>query len=107
MVEKWGHFEGELTHGSGHHMYGYIGMSDRRVVSLPRPGSIVLVDASIRKIDDGNRTTEHDRPMYFRKFAMATAADGSIRTVRGLSCSLTRFHVACRRRGARRMKQKS
>jgi transcriptional regulator with XRE-family HTH domain len=65
MVERWGHFEGVLTHGSGHHVYGYIGMSDRRMVPLLRPGSIVLVDASIRKIDDGNWTTEHDRPMYF------------------------------------------
>jgi hypothetical protein len=65
MVEKCGHFEGVLTHGSGHHMYGYIGMSDRRMVCFLRPGSIVLMDASIRKIDDGNWTTEHDRPMYF------------------------------------------
>jgi hypothetical protein len=46
-------------------MYGYIGMPDRRMVSLLRPGSIVLMDASIRKIDDGNWTTEHDRPIYF------------------------------------------
>jgi hypothetical protein len=66
MVERWGHFEGVLTNGGSHHVYGgYIGMSDRRIVPLLRPGSIVLVDASIRKIDDGNWTTEHDRPMYF------------------------------------------
>jgi hypothetical protein len=32
---------------------------------LLRPGSIVLVDASVHKIDDGDWTTEHDRPMYF------------------------------------------
>jgi transcriptional regulator with XRE-family HTH domain len=67
MVEKWGHFEGMLTNrnGNGHHIYGYIGTSDRRMVPLLRPGSIVLVDASVRKIDDGDWTTEHDRPMYF------------------------------------------
>ena len=65
MVEKWGHFEGVLTNGHSHHVYGYIGTSDRRMVPLLRPGSIVLVDASIRKIDDGDWTTEHDRPMYF------------------------------------------
>jgi hypothetical protein len=65
MVERWGHFEGVLTNGGSHYVYGYIGMSDRRRVPLLRPGSIVLVDASIRKIDDGNWTTEHDRPMYF------------------------------------------
>ncbi len=47
------------------HFYGYIGMSDRRMMPLLRPGSIVLVDGSVRKIDDGDWMTEHDRPMYF------------------------------------------
>lgn len=65
MVEQWGHFEGVLTNGHSRHIYGYIGMSDRRMVPLLRPGSIVLVDASIRKIDDGEWRSEHDRPMYF------------------------------------------
>jgi len=65
MVEKWGHLEGVLTNHNGHHIYGYIGMSDRRMMPLLRPGSIVLVDGSVRKIDDGDWTTEHDRPMYF------------------------------------------
>ncbi len=65
MVEKWGHFEGVLTNGHSHHMYGYIGMSDRRMVPLLRPGSIVLVDTSVHRIEDGDWTTEHDRPMYF------------------------------------------
>lgn len=65
MVEKWGRFEGVLTNGNGNHVYGYIGMRDRRMVPLLRPGSIVLVDVSVRKIDDGDWTTEHDRPMYF------------------------------------------
>ena len=65
MVEKWGHFEGVLTNGNSHHFYGCIGMSDRRMVPLLRPGSIVLVDGSVHKIDDGDWTTEHDRPMYF------------------------------------------
>src|SRR5467141_1854191 len=36
-----------------------------RMVPLLRPGSIVLVDVSIRKIDDSDWTTENDRPMYF------------------------------------------
>jgi hypothetical protein len=63
MVEKGGHFEGVLTHAGSHH--GYIGTSDRRMAPLLRPGSIVLVDVSIRKIDDSDWATEHDRPMYF------------------------------------------
>ncbi len=65
MVEKWGHFEGLLTNGHRHHAYGYIGLSDRRMVPLLRPGSIVLVDVSVRKIADEYWATEHDRPMYF------------------------------------------
>ena len=64
MVEKWGHFEGVLTSGN-HHLYGYIGMNDRRMVPLLRPGSIVLVDKSKNRIEDGDWSTEHDRPMYF------------------------------------------
>jgi transcriptional regulator with XRE-family HTH domain len=65
MVERWGHFEGVLTSGNGRYRYGYIGLSDRRMVPLLRPGSIVLVDVSDRQIDDQDWSTEHDRPMYF------------------------------------------
>src|SRR5260370_31362137 len=65
MVEKGSPFEAVLTNGHSHQIYGYIGTSDRRMMPLLRPGSIVLVDASVHKIDDGDWTTEHDRPMYF------------------------------------------
>lgn len=65
MVEKWGNFEGVLTNGHSHQIYGYIGSSDRRMVPILRPGSIVLVDTSKNRIEDNNWTTEHDRPMYF------------------------------------------
>jgi transcriptional regulator with XRE-family HTH domain len=65
MVEQWGRFEGALTNGNGNHRYGYIGLSDRRMVPLLRPGSIVLVDASVRQIEDSDWATEYDRPMYF------------------------------------------
>lgn len=65
MVEKWGRFEGVLTNANNHQLYGYIGLSDRRMVPILRPGSIVLVDTSRNKIEDGNWSTEHDRPMYF------------------------------------------
>jgi transcriptional regulator with XRE-family HTH domain len=65
MVERWGHFEGVLTSCNGRYRYGYIGLSDRRMLPLLRPGSIVLVDVSARQIDDQDWTSEHDRPMYF------------------------------------------
>jgi hypothetical protein len=65
MVERWGHLEGVFTNGNGRHRYGFIGLSDRRMVPLLRPGSIVLVDVSVRQIEDQEWSTEHDRPMYF------------------------------------------
>src|SRR3989441_12088640 len=60
LVEKRGHFEGVLTNGHSRHSYGYIAMSDRRMMPLLRPGSIGLVDGSVRKVDDGDWPTEHD-----------------------------------------------
>jgi transcriptional regulator with XRE-family HTH domain len=65
MVERWGNFEGVLTNGQLHQLFGYIGMSDRRMMPLLRPGSIVLVDTSRQKIEEGDWRSEHDRPMYF------------------------------------------
>jgi transcriptional regulator with XRE-family HTH domain len=64
MVERWGHFEGALTKGNARHCYGYIGLTDRRMVPLLRPGSLVLIDAEMRQIEDESWTSEHDRPMY-------------------------------------------
>jgi transcriptional regulator with XRE-family HTH domain len=65
MVESWGRFEGSLMTGNGKYSYGYVGLSDRRMVPLLRPGSVVLVDTLIREINDENWTNEHDRPMFF------------------------------------------
>jgi hypothetical protein len=65
MVEKWGKFEGALTSENERHRYGYIGLSDRRMMPILRPGSIVLVDVSLRRIEETDWATEYDRPMYF------------------------------------------
>lgn len=50
---------------SGKHRYGYIGLSDRRMVPLLRPGSTVLINTSLRNIEDAEWSSEYDRPMYF------------------------------------------
>ena len=65
MVENWGKLEGTLTKGNGKNFYGYVGLSDHRMWPLLRPGSIVLVDTSVRQIQEETWFTEHDRPMYF------------------------------------------
>lgn len=65
MVERWGHFEGALTKENGRHCYGFIGLDDRRMVPILRPGSVVLIDTVARELDEDYWTTEYDRPMYF------------------------------------------
>jgi transcriptional regulator with XRE-family HTH domain len=49
----------------GRHRYGYVGLSDRRMMPLLRPGSTVLIDTSLRRIEDVEWSSEYDRPMYF------------------------------------------
>ena len=65
MVERWGHFEGALTKRSARHCYGYVGLTDRRMMPLLRPGSLLLVDTEMRQIEADGWTSEYDRPMYF------------------------------------------
>lgn len=45
--------------------YGYIGLSDRRMAPILRPGSMVIVDTAVRSIDGEDWSTEYDRPLYF------------------------------------------
>jgi transcriptional regulator with XRE-family HTH domain len=45
--------------------YGYIGLADRRMAPILRPGSMVLVDTSLRRIEDADWASEYDRPLYF------------------------------------------
>jgi transcriptional regulator with XRE-family HTH domain len=49
----------------GRFKYGYVGLSDRRMVPLLRPGSTVLIDTTLRRIEDAEWSSEYDRPMYF------------------------------------------
>jgi transcriptional regulator with XRE-family HTH domain len=66
MVSEWGELEGIMTtNRSGYHRYGYIGLGDRRMMPMLRPGSVVLVDARVRQIEDSDWVNEYDRPMYF------------------------------------------
>ncbi len=45
--------------------YGYIGLSDRRMAPILRPGSMVLVDTLLRTVEDADWMSEYDRPLYF------------------------------------------
>ena len=48
-----------------HHRFGCIGLRDRRMEPILRPGSVVLVDVSVRRLQESGWSNEYDRPMYF------------------------------------------
>jgi transcriptional regulator with XRE-family HTH domain len=56
---------GPVEESRGRYRYGYIGLSDRRMMPVLRPGSMVLVDTSVHRIADADWKSEHERPMYF------------------------------------------
>ncbi len=46
-------------------VYGYIGLEDYTLYPLIRPGSLVQIDPSQRKLSPEKWKTEYDRPIYF------------------------------------------
>lgn len=67
VVEKWDQIPvGFLQHLDLHKsVYGYIGLEDYTLYPLIRPGSLVQIDASQRKISTEKWKNEFDRPIYF------------------------------------------
>jgi transcriptional regulator with XRE-family HTH domain len=46
-------------------VYGVVGMGDRTMYPIIRPGSIVQIDQNQRKLQAAKWVDEHDRPIYF------------------------------------------
>lgn len=46
-------------------MYGYVGLEDFTLYPIIRPGSLVQIDSSQRKISPAPWKTDFDRPIYF------------------------------------------
>ena len=46
-------------------VYGFVGMSDRTMFPIIRPGSIVQIDQNQRKVVQSEWEDEDDRPIYF------------------------------------------
>lgn len=67
VVLKWDRFPiGLLQHlDLRKSMYGYIGLQDRTLFPLIRPGSLVQIDPNQTKISTAKWTSEFDRPIYF------------------------------------------
>lgn len=49
----------------GKYRCGFIGLGDRRMAPVLNPGSTVLIDTEMRKVEDREWKSEFDRPMYF------------------------------------------
>jgi transcriptional regulator with XRE-family HTH domain len=60
-----GGIENILNSENSHHRYGCIGLHDRRMEPILRPGSVVLVDVSVHRLQESEWSNEYDRPMYF------------------------------------------
>ncbi len=67
LVESWGEIPAGLLSQLDFKKfrYGFIGLEDHMMVPLLRPGSIVQVDDTRRKIVNSGWLTEYDRPIYF------------------------------------------
>jgi transcriptional regulator with XRE-family HTH domain len=67
VVQKWNEVPiGLLQHlDLRKSMYGYIGLEDTTLYPLIRPGSLVQIDPTQRKIISAAWRTEFERPIYF------------------------------------------
>jgi transcriptional regulator with XRE-family HTH domain len=67
VVEKWDEVPvGLLQHlDLRKSMYGYVGLEDFTLFPIIRPGSLVQIDASQRKINNLKWKNEYERPIYF------------------------------------------
>jgi len=67
LIEAWGEIPAGLLSQLDFkkYRYGFIGLEDQMMVPLLRPGSIVQLDDSRRKIVNSGWLTEYDRPIYF------------------------------------------
>lgn len=67
MIEQWGEIPAGLLArlDMKKYRYGYIGFEDRMMVPQLRPGSIVQIDDSRRRIVNHGWVNAFDRPIYF------------------------------------------
>jgi transcriptional regulator with XRE-family HTH domain len=67
MFENWGEIPVSLLRqlGSRNTLCGYIGLEDRTLYPVLRPGSFVQIDPHQKKIRAGNWHNEFERPIYF------------------------------------------
>jgi transcriptional regulator with XRE-family HTH domain len=66
LVRQWGripvHF---MVREERKYRYGLIGLQDWSLFPVIRPGSLVMIDESRRRVARGGWASEHERPIYF------------------------------------------
>ena len=67
LIESWGEIPVGLlaTLDLKKYRYGYIGLNDRTMAPLIRPGCIVQIDDTRRRVVNEGWVSEADRPIYF------------------------------------------
>lgn len=106
-VAEWRGFGNILNSENGHYRYGCIGMRDRRMEPILRPGSVVLVDVSVRRFRKTNGPMSTTGLYILLNCMTVTGADGFSRRARVWRCIRIRFRGACRNPGKHPMKRKS
>ncbi|MFQ5926663.1 MAG: hypothetical protein ACE5MH_04425 [Terriglobia bacterium] len=67
VVETWGEIPLAFLQRLNpfERLYGYVGLNDRTMYPLIRPGSFVLIDDARQEVVQTGWTNEFDRPIYF------------------------------------------
>lgn len=67
IIQEWGEIPVGLLASLDlkKYLYGFIGLEDRTMAPLLRPGSVVQIDGSRRRVANEGWTSEYDRPIYF------------------------------------------
>ena len=67
MVVQWGELPAAFLvgHNPRRHTYAYLGLEDRTMFPLLRPGSLLMVDTERRRIGREPWKDEFERPIYF------------------------------------------
>jgi len=70
VIQSWGKTGLSLLNGWDlrKQRFGFIGLEDRSMYPVLRPGSLVLIDDDRRRIAAAGWTSEADRPIYFLEY---------------------------------------